>query len=113
MPGDQVVETAIGYGKKFSKKGQEDKSDIDLYGVTGIWKTCLRDLLLVKVNGNCDMIENRDYRERIQGLAARHDADKLIEGFFLVDSYQRDLLRNPNTGLLMEKMLLELKMLSS
>ena len=32
--------------------------------------------------------------------------------FFLVDNYQRDLLRNPNTGLMMEKMLLELKALN-
>jgi DNA polymerase-3 subunit delta' len=113
MTGNQVVEMAIEYGKKFAKKGQEDQSDIDLYGVIGIWKTCLRDLLIAAVRGNYDMMENRDYRDRIERLAADYDADKLIESFFLVDGYQRDLLRNPNTGLLMEKMLLELKALNS
>jgi DNA polymerase III subunit delta' len=113
MTGNQVVHTAIEYGKKFSKKAQEDQSDIDLYGVIGIWKTCLRDLILARVNGNYDMMENRDYRDRIERLAAVHDADKLVESFFLVDNYQRDLLRNPNTGLLMENMLLELKALNS
>ncbi len=113
MSGDQAVETAIDYGKKFSKKGQDDQAGIDLYGVIGIWKTCLRDIILARVNGNYDMMENRDYREDIQRLAARHDADKLVESFFLVDNYQRDLIRNPNAGLLMEKMLLELKALNS
>jgi DNA polymerase III subunit delta' len=113
MSGNQVVEMAIDYGKKFAKKGQEDQSDIDLYGVIGIWKTCVRDLLIARVNGNNDMMENRDYCDRIERLAAGYDADKLIESFFLADGYQRDLLRNPNTGLLMEKMLLEFKALNS
>jgi DNA polymerase III subunit delta' len=113
MTGNQVVEMAIEHGKKYAKKGQEDQADIDLYGVIGIWKTCLRDLLIATVNGNYDMMENRDFSDRIERLAAGYDADKLIESFFLVDNYQRDLLRNPNTGLLMEKMLLELKALNS
>jgi hypothetical protein len=51
--------------------------------------------------------------ERIAGLAAKHDADKLIESFFLLDDCQRELISNPNTGLLMEKMVLELKTLNN
>jgi len=113
MSGKQAVELAFEYGKKYSKKSQEDQSGIDIYGVIGIWKTCLRDMLLATVRGNYDMIENRDYRDRITGLAAKHDADKLIESFFLLEDCQRDLIRNPNSGLLMEKMLLELKTLNS
>lgn len=113
MSGKQAVEMAFEYGKKYSKKTQEDQSDIDLYGVIGIWKTCLRDMLLATVRGNYDMMENRDYRDRIAGLAAKHDADKLIESFFLLEDCQRDLIRNPNSGLLMEKMLLELKTLNN
>lgn len=109
----QMVELIIEYGKKYSKKAQEDQSDLDLYGVTGIWKTCLRDILLARVMGNNDLMENRDYSERFERVAAGYDADKLIESFFLVDGYQKDLSKNPNTGLLMEKMLLELKMLNS
>ncbi|MBN1906680.1 MAG: DNA polymerase III subunit delta' [Deltaproteobacteria bacterium] len=113
MPGKQAVELAFEYGKKYSKKTQDDQSDIDLHGVIGIWKTCLRDILLASVRGNYDMMENRDYRDRIAALAAKYDADKLIESFFLLEDCQRDLIRNPNSGLLMEKMLLELKTLNN
>ncbi len=113
MPASQAVELAFEYGKKYSRKAQEDQSGIDLYGVIGIWKSCLRDMLLVTIGGNYDMMENRDYREMIAGLAAKHDADKLIESFFLLEDCQRDLIRNPNPGLLVEKMLLELKALNN
>jgi DNA polymerase-3 subunit delta' len=108
----QVLDMAIECNKKYSKKAKGDQANIDLYGVTGIWKTYFRDLLLSKVHGNYELLVNRDYSDILNELTERYDADKLIKSFFLVDGYQRDLLRNPNTGLMMEKMLLELKSLN-
>jgi hypothetical protein len=41
-------------------------------------------MLLATVGGNYDMMETGITRDRIAGLAATtHDADKLIESFFL------------------------------
>lgn len=108
----QVLNMAIDYNKKFSKKTKGGTVSIDLYGLTGIWKTYFRDLLLAKVKDSHDMLINKDYSDVFGKLSEKYDADKLIESFFLVDNYQRDLLRNPNTGLMMEKMLLELKELN-
>ncbi len=112
MSRGQVLNMAIECGKKYTKKVKGDQAYIDLYGVTGIWKTCFRDLLLTKMHGNYELLVNRDYSEVLEKISGRYDADKLIESFFLIDNYQRDLLRNPNTGLMMEKMLLELKTLN-
>ena len=108
----QVLDMAIECSKKYAKKAKGEQVNIDLYGITGIWKTYFRDLLLSKVNGNYELLVNRDYSDMFDGLSERYNADKLIESFFLIDGYQRDLLRNPNTGLMMEKMLLELKTLN-
>lgn len=108
----EVLNLAIEFNKKKSKKAKGDKSNIDLYSVTGVWKTCFRDLLLSKVHGNYELLINRDYSDIFDSVSKKYDSDKLIESFFLIDSYQRDLLRNPNTGLMMEKMLLELKALN-
>lgn len=108
----QVLDMAIECNKKYTKKAKGDQANIDLYGVTGIWKTYFRDLLLSKVHGNYELLVNRDYSDILDKLSARYDADKLIKSFFLIDGYQRDLLRNPNTGLMIEKMLLELKSLN-
>jgi DNA polymerase-3 subunit delta' len=109
MTSVQVLDMAIEFNKKYSKKAKGDQANIDLYGVTGIWKTYFRDLLLSKVHGNYELLVNRDYSDIFGKLSERYDAEKLIESFFLIDGYQRDLLRNPNTGLMIEKMLLELK----
>ncbi len=106
----QVLNMAIEYNKTYSKKTQASR--IDLYSLTGIWKTYFRDLLLTKVHGNHELLVNRDCSDRLAQIAEMYDADRLIESFFLVDNYQRDLLRNPNTGLMLEKMLLELKTLN-
>ncbi len=108
----QVLDLAIEFNKKYAKKAKGDQAGIDLYGVTGIWKTYFRDLLLTKVHGNNGLLVNRDYSDIFEKISGRFDADKLIECIFLIDGYQRDLLRNPNTGLMMEKMLLELKTLN-
>ena len=108
----QILSMAIECNNKYSKKTKRDQSNVDLFGVTGIWKTYFRDLLLSKVNGNYELLVNRDYSEMFGRLSARFNADKLVESFFLVDSYQRDLLRNPNTGLMIEKLLLELNTLN-
>jgi len=112
MPRVQVLGMAIECNKKYSKKAKGDQVNIDLYGVTGIWKTYFRDLLLSKVHGNYELLVNRDYSDILDKLSVRYNADNLIKSFFLIDGYQRDLLRNPNTGLMMEKMLLELKSLN-
>ena len=112
MSGDQVLRMAIEYNKKYTKKASGGQVSMDLHGVTGVWKTYFRDLLLAKIHGNNDMYINRDYSETFKKLSEGYVADGLIESFFLIDEYQRDLKRNPNTGLMMEKMLLELKVIN-
>ena len=108
----EVLDMAIECNKKYSKKAKVDQANIDLYSVTSVWKTYFRDLLLIKVHGNYELLVNRDYLDMFVKLTEKYDPDKLIESFFIIDGYQRDLLRNPNTGLMMEKMLLELKTLN-
>ena len=112
MPRVQVLDMAGECSKKYLKNAKGDQGKIDLYGVTGIWKTFFRDMLLSKVHGNNELLVNRDYSDMLEKLSESYNADNLIESFFLIDNYQRDLLRNPNTGLMMVKMLLELKTLN-
>ncbi len=112
MSSVQVLDMAVTYSKKYLKKAQEEEGYMDLFELIGIWKTYYRDMLLLKVHGNYEILVNRDYSEFFKKLSEGYDKDSLIESIFLIDGYQRDLQKNPNTGLMMEKMLLELKALN-
>lgn len=106
----QALEMAIEYSGKKKRGPQENlPEDPDLFDIMGMWKTWYRDLILLRVNGPPDMLVNIDFSRKLKNLSKRFTIKKLVDSFLLVDQTQRDLMRNPNTGLMMEDMMLRLK----
>ena len=107
------LEMAMEYAKKAKKKPGDSSIDRDLAELLGIWKTWYRDLILLKAEGPADMLINTDFSRKLKNLSKKASMDNLIQGFLLLDQAQRNLMRNPNMGLLMENTLLNLKRLGS
>jgi DNA polymerase-3 subunit delta' len=106
----QALEMALEYIGKKKKRSQDNlPGDADLFEVMGMWKTWYRDLILMKVNGPPDLLINIDFSRKLINLSKRFNIENLIESFLLVDQTQRDLMKNPNIGLMMEDMVLRLK----
>ncbi len=110
--GIQLLDMAGDYNKKYSKK-RDSNSPVDFFGMFGLWKTFFRDLILAKEKVSADMIINDDFYERLEDISEKYSTDNLLNSFFVVDQCQRDLLRNPNPNLMIEKMLLDLRGLVS
>lgn len=108
----QVLNMAIDLNKRYSRKGRSGADAIDLFELMGIWKTFYRDLILLNVKGPRELVINSDILNKLLTAAWNYNTGSLIDSFLLIDQSQRDLNRNPNIGLLMETMLLELKRLN-
>ena len=81
---------------------------MDLFELIGIWKTWYRDLIIMKSEGPAGMLINADFSRKLKTIAGHVPMDRLIEGFFLLDRAQMDLMKNPNVGLMMEDLFLSL-----
>jgi len=108
----QVLDMATDYNKKYSKKASS-ASSIGFFELLGIWKTFYRDLILTKEKAPFDTVINSDYYDRLEDISKKYNTDNLLESFFITDQSQRDLMRNPNISLMIEKMLLDLRDLVS
>ncbi len=105
----RVFEAATDYVNRFAKKSAGGPSGIGIFELMGIWKTWYRDMIVVKTGGPEGSLINLDLVDEVKERAYRINADSLIECFLLTDQAQRDLMRNPNQGLLLEKTLLDLR----
>ncbi len=105
----QILEMATDYAKKYSKDGSSGSADMGLFELIGIWKTWYRDMIILKTGGPGKSVINRDFMDNIRKMSGRIDSVGLVECFMLTDKAQRDLMRNPNTNLLLEKTLLDLR----
>lgn len=108
----KALERALELTKKVKKKAGGTSIEGDLPELLGIWKSWYRDLILLKANGPADLIINADFSRKLKNISKRANIDKLIQGFLLLDQAQRDLIRNPNIGLMVENTFLNLKRLS-
>lgn len=103
--------TLSGKGKK-SDPDARMKGHAGLIGPLGIWKTCYRDLLLLKMGAGEDRLINIDYSDQLKKLSENYRIHALIQCILLLDQAQRDVLRGRNPDLLMENTVLTLRRLA-
>jgi len=108
MQKTQALELAMEYAQDVKKREHDTSGSIDLFELIGIWKTWYRDLIIMKVNGPLHLLINADFSRKLRTLSINITIDNLIQGFFLLDRAQMDLMRNPNIGLMMEALFLGL-----
>ena len=109
----EVIDKSLEYTKKEKKKGDEGFQmwEPNLYHLFGLWKTWLRDLVLLKSDVEGTWVMNGDFSHKLQNISKSYKIDLFIECFCRLDQAQRDLIKTRNLDLLMETTLLGLKRL--
>jgi DNA polymerase III subunit delta' len=111
LPGMQktgAIDLAMEYAQDVKKRDHDSSGSMDLFELIGIWKTWYRDLIIMKADGPAGMLINADFSRKLKSISGRIPIGRLIEGFFLLDRAQMDLMKNPNVGLMMEDLFLGL-----
>lgn len=107
---ESAIEMALEYSGK-NKKATEDsmKRDPVIFELLGLWKTWYRDLMLIRIGGTEEQLINIDFTKKLKILSNVSKIEDFIDSFMILDNAQRELIRNPNLGLLMENTVLALK----
>ncbi len=114
LPGQsppEILSTAVGYAQQEKKRtgGAEDEDEGGLNGVLGLWKTCFRDMLILRSRGPADLLVLDDEDGALKKTSGTYTIDGLIESLLILERAQKDLARSRNLELMMETTLLALK----
>ncbi|MBN1625478.1 MAG: DNA polymerase III subunit delta' [Deltaproteobacteria bacterium] len=108
MSKPQAMGLGMEYAQDMKKRDNDSTGGIDLFELIGIWKTWYRDMIVIKAGGHADMLINADFSRKLKSISGHMTMDNLIQCFFHLDRAQMDLMKNPNTGLMMEDLFLGL-----
>jgi DNA polymerase-3 subunit delta' len=97
-----------GRGKK-DQGAVSERGSAEIAEVLSLWKTWMRDVLLLKAEAPEDLLINTDYREELKKTFEGSRIDALMEAFHLLDQAEKDLWRSRNLDLLMENLLIALR----
>jgi len=103
--------TLSGKGKRKASEAQV-KGGAGLIGPLDIWKTCYRDLLLLKMGCREERLINIDYSDQLKKLSENYRMHALIQCIMHLDRAQREVSRGRNLDLLMENTVLTLRKLA-
>jgi DNA polymerase-3 subunit delta' len=93
-------------------KGRDRENEtIDL--LFSLWKTWLRDLLLLKTGVPEHLIIHRDYLAELKRTSAAYRIDYLMEALRLLDQAEKDMIRFRNMELMLGNLFLSLKRLGT
>jgi DNA polymerase-3 subunit delta' len=110
--GPEVLSLAIDYAQEEKKADNTgDVRDGGLYSIFGLWKSFLRDMLVIKSMGAGGLLVHEDYEGTLQKASNDYNISGLTESLLVLDRAQRELLRSRNMDLMMETTLLSLKRL--
>ncbi|MBN1847914.1 MAG: DNA polymerase III subunit delta' [Deltaproteobacteria bacterium] len=107
IPAEDALDMALMLTRE-AKKAKTDEKGKDLFNLFGLWKSWLRDLIVVKV-GWTEALFNLDFSRNINKTAHHLGLENLINGFFLLDQAQKDLRGARNLDLMMENLVLNLR----
>ena len=111
---EELLGMATGQSGKGSRRSTDarEKGAADPIGPLDIWKTCYRDLLILKTGCREDRLINIDFSEKLKKLSESYKMHALIQCVLLLDQAQRESLRGRNLDLLMENTVLSLRRLA-
>jgi DNA polymerase-3 subunit delta' len=95
----------LGKGVAHDKELKDDRVALML----GLWKSWFRDMLLIKLGGNLDLILNSDLRDHLREASALYSVDGLMKSVGVIARAERDLMENKNVLFLLERSLIGLR----
>jgi DNA polymerase III subunit delta' len=105
----ELLGTAVQYAREERKRGAGDEDEGGLKGVLALWKTCFRDMMVLKCRGPEDLLVVEGEDGTLKTMSRSYTIDGLVESMMILDRAQRDLIRSRNPDLMMETALLSLK----
>lgn len=107
----EILSTAAGYARKEKKRtGQtEDEDEGGLNGVLALWKTCFRDMLILKCRGPRELLVLGDEDGALKKTSRTYTIDDLALSLLILERAQNDLSRSRNLELMMETTMLALR----
>jgi len=107
----EILDLAVRYAREGRKGGGREPEGVEggLQGVLGLWKTCLRDMLIMRTGKLTDLLIHADNEGELKKTSRGFTISGLVEGLLILDRAQRDLQRARNQELVMETTLLSLK----
>lgn len=97
-------------GKKDSEGGAE-RGGGEIPLLLGLWKTWIRDLLVLKAGGSQEWLIHSDYSGPLKKASETRTIDSLLAALHLLSQAEKDLSRTRNPDLMMENLLLALRRL--
>lgn len=112
LPTEELLDAALQF-QKGKRAGTEtsERGDRDLRDMLVVWKSCFRDMLLLRMDSQDDLLFNPDFSDRLKKISDNYTIRALTEGVLLLDQAERDMLRGRNLDLMMENAVLSLKRL--
>jgi len=101
----EVLDLAV----ELKAKAKGEQGPIEL--LFSIWKTWLRDLLLLKTGGSEQLLVHQDHLAQLKSSWNAYTINSLMEALGLLDKAEKDMTRFRNMELLLENLLLALKRL--
>ena len=100
--------------QKFSQLGKGAGTDKGLKDdriamMLGLWKSWLRDMLLIKLGCRLDLILNSDLKDHLKKASTVYTVDGLMRSLAVVSRAEHDLMENRNILLVLERSLIGLK----
>lgn len=103
-----ALEDAVDWASRFEKKLEKSDRQAAMAALLGLWKSWYRDLLVVKAQGNEELLINRDMSRELKMAAEEFRMERLVSHVQALDQAERDLLRFRNQELVLENAVLHL-----
>ncbi|MGE5842782.1 MAG: ATP-binding protein, partial [Deltaproteobacteria bacterium] len=103
-----ALEDAVDWASRFEKKLEKSDRQAAMAALLGLWKSWYRDLLVVKAQGNEELLINRDMSRELKMAAVAFRMERLVSHVQALDQAERDLLRFRNQELVLENAVLHL-----
>jgi DNA polymerase-3 subunit delta' len=109
----ETLQAAVDLARKGKKdpEGGAERTEGEIPFLLGLWKTWIRDVLVLKAGGTPDWLIHSDYVGSLRKAAESRSVDSLLEALGLLDRAEMDLARARNLELMMENLLLGLRRL--
>ncbi|MEW6664029.1 MAG: DNA polymerase III subunit delta' [Thermodesulfobacteriota bacterium] len=108
-----ILQMALDLARKGKRDGEggEERGGGEIPLLLGLWKTWIRDLLVLKAGGAPEWLIHSDYAGPLKKDSGTRTIDSLLEALSLLNRAEMDLSKTRNVELMMENLLLAMRRL--
>ena len=97
---------------KYKSLDLSETGEVGIMDMVGVWGQWFRDLLLMRLGNQKNLLINVDYSRKLKSIAGRLKVDNLIDCIEAIERARQNLTKNINPKTAMGEMVLTLKQLT-